>query len=666
MTEYPTKGGVKGGHAVVVETQFSNNHVERPAHYNQGSALPEGMPKGLTNVGNTCYANAALQCLLSTALTNALLDPQVVPLFRRYSSNPNLLAKGSGSVDSEEDLNENPGHETLKKKTPESERLRRKEKEESKMHDNCQWLTRELTSITQEYTNGVEQVRPSSSYMGWLSASPARPNNVVNPGSITRHPDRLSQCLSPYQQEDAHEFLRALLSTLVMNGHNKQLSSLFDGLLESAVTCQTCGRASLTRDRYMDLSLDINNPDISTLDDALYEYTKTEVLDGDNLVFCPKCEKKRSVTKGLRLATAPSILVCHLKRFAFDKYGRLIRLHKKIKFDERLDIGEFMSGLNKARPPPYDLVGILVHQGATCASGHYLSFVKKNGEWYKCNDSVVTRVDQATVFEQQAYIMMYEVAEMRERTGCTPQAKMGKQMPHSFTDDDHAEMSKDGTSTHAHSSWRSRADSSGSTQHTQPPYQRLLRFLNETDGITNFLSDMCCDSTSNLREPNTHELTPNDRRRRERTDSSDAIDIRRSLSGEGLKGIETRQKKTNNGIRSQTAPRQRTQSYEFPISGFDMNMGSPRTTHSDSKGRERTRRPNKKTDGRNSGSNSLRDRPSPRPPGIHTMGGSNRDLPPLPRTGHKRAVSTASASHKRTVLNPSSRRKNSGGMMQAL
>lgn len=412
-------------------------------------------------------------------------------------------------------------------------------------------------------TGGYVQVSSSSSsVMNWLSSSynstlsstgrgggggdQQQDGNygIVNPGSITRHPNRLSQCLSPYQQEDAHEFMRALLSNLVMNGHNRQLSSLFDGLLESSVTCQTCGRASLTRDRYMDLSVDINDVDIKTLDDALFEFTKDELLTDDNAVFCQKCRTKRSVTKGLRLATAPSILVCHLKRFAFNDYGRLVRLHKRIEFPQRLEIGDYMSNLNKARPPPYDLVGVLVHQGQTCASGHYLSFVKKNGEWFKCNDSEVTKVEESTVMMQQAYILMYEVAEMRENACFLPKPfrKEGSVMSTIESSDD-ATLSKgdfsvcgsyysasDKSSRSKHSYHRGDGHGNGGGIGSYNPYNQhkhtmkkntkniggggdestsesIMRVLREA-GVTRFMADICCDSanTAGLHEPETRVL----------------------------------------------------------------------------------------------------------------------------------------------------------------
>ena len=393
------KGAGAGGAAIVgdvpanLSASSSSLHVSKIPH--------NASPKGLANVGNTCYANAALQCLLSTSLSHALLEPHTLAIFRRYASNSNLLAAGSGSVDSQD------GDEARQMEKLSRRELRRKRRETKKCKERSEWLTRQLTEITREYAS------PEPGSQSWFFGSST---SIVNPSSITRHPHRLSKCLRPFQQEDAHEFMRALLSTLTMNGHNRQLSSLFDGLLESAVTCQACGRSSLTRDRYMDLSLDICMDHVNTLGDALCEFTKTEMLDHDNMVMCTSCQQKQPVTKGLRLATAPSILVCHLKRFAFDNYGRTVRLSKHVHFPLKLEIGDYMSRVNKAKPPPYELVGVLVHQGRSCESGHYLAYVKCHNEWYKANDSVVSKADAKTVLSQDAYILLYEVAGMRSST----------------------------------------------------------------------------------------------------------------------------------------------------------------------------------------------------------------------------------------------------------
>ena len=410
-----------GSCASIAPAPSFNSNFSTPKKANENRSLP---PVGFKNVGNTCYANAALQCILSTALSHALLDPKSTHIFRRYSSNPGLLALGSGSVDSVEiDITDDDDKSDLIKEGRRMARLREREirkknKEKLLKHEKCQWLTGELTDITRVYT--ASNLNLDESKSTWQEVfhlfSDTDDLRVVDPGGITRHVNKISPCLRPYQQEDAHEFLRSLLSTLTLDGHNKQLSCLCDGLLESAVTCQTCHRASITRDRYMDLSLDIQG-DIQDLTEALKHFTQTELLDEDNKVNCARCKTKQVVSKGLRLATAPSVLVCQLKRFAFDIYGRATRLSKHLKYPLRLEIGDFMSRANQSKPPPYELVGVLVHAGKRCESGHYLAFIKRGDFWYKANDEVVTKVSIDIVLRQQAYILFYEVEGMRVRHG---------------------------------------------------------------------------------------------------------------------------------------------------------------------------------------------------------------------------------------------------------
>ncbi len=714
-TTVALKGGVRGGHSVATMSashpkplgmspgDYRSSVDGNPINSVHSMVSPQHWPKGLTNVGNTCYANAALQCLLSTALTSALLDPKTMPILRRYSSNPNLLAMGSGSVDSsdsDDDSNDDCGlsidndldeeedgifmdskgvvlsksfsptaqgdlkekiktnqkkksanariKKKEKKKAKAENAAKRKERERQRMEETCKWLTRELTSIAQEYiedsstslrqspVGGASLTGGRSSIVGWLSSSynqtfgqQTETHGVVNPGSITRHPNRLSKCLMPYQQEDAHEFMRALISNLVMNGHNRKLSSLFDGLLESSVTCQICGRASLTRDRYMDLSVDINDPQITTLDDALFEFTKDELLTEDNCVFCQRCRKKQPVSKGLRLATAPSILVIHLKRFAFNDYGRLVRLHKRIQFPQKLEIGDYMSNLNKARPPPYSLVGVLVHQGQTCASGHYLSFVKKNGEWFKTNDSEVSVVDESTVMMQQAYILMYEVSGMRQNACFKPKPfRKDSSIMSTIESLDDATLPKEDFSVcGTHWSASDKSNSKRSSMHLDGkgtynnPYgtdhpksnatknesaaESLMRAL-RSSGVTRLINDICCDSVAlGINEPETDDLDKNGSNDNfnynhamllrnsgkyahecESVDTQDSFIRRQSLfsskAPNPINVLEVQHKrKPRRATRSQTAPRQRSEQATFhmvtPYSTLTPREGSSHT-----------------------------------------------------------------------------------------
>lgn len=408
------KGGLKGGDRLTVATAMASESVLQKSKLDGLRSLhlekPRFRPKGLTNVGNTCYANAVLQCLLSTALTQALMDPSAAPVFRQYSFNLEILQQGSGSVDSQD----SEEAKLMKHSARVSDTYRR----DPDLQDRCVWLTNALKTVTLQYVDVQSNERLELSLSDSFSNLFFKPKApVVNPESITRHPHRLSTCLRPYQQEDAHEFLRALLGTLGMNGRNRELHSLFDGLLESSITCKSCAKPSLTRDRYMDLSLDIANENVTSIEDALEQFTQTEILKGDNKVLCSRCDEKCCATKCLRLATAPSILVLHLKRFAFDPLGGLSRLGKKVAFPTHLEIGQYMSDWNQARPPAYELVAVLVHQGQYCEAGHYVAFVKSEGQWFCCNDQEVTLVPMEKVMRQQAYILMYEVAEMREKHG---------------------------------------------------------------------------------------------------------------------------------------------------------------------------------------------------------------------------------------------------------
>ena len=40
-------------------------------------------------------------------------------------------------------------------------------------------------------------------------------------------------------------------------------------------------------------------------------------------------------------------------------------------------------------------------------SGHYVSYVKHAGQWYRFDDAYITRVPEATVRESEGYLLVY-------------------------------------------------------------------------------------------------------------------------------------------------------------------------------------------------------------------------------------------------------------------
>lgn len=185
------------------------------------------------------------------------------------------------------------------------------------------------------------------------------------------------------------------------------------GQLSSRLTCLTCRKTSTTYSPFMYLSLPI--PVVSgtfTLQDCLNEFTKEEVLDGDDAWHCPDCKKPRRATKKLTITRLPIILIIHLKRFTNNGPWR-DKLNTPISFPlVRLELTKYvppplppsaagpvaLGSPNTTPPFIYDLYGTVNHYG-TLHGGHYTSFVKNpyEGEWSCFDDSKAAKMDASQV-----------------------------------------------------------------------------------------------------------------------------------------------------------------------------------------------------------------------------------------------------------------------------
>lgn len=188
------------------------------------------------------------------------------------------------------------------------------------------------------------------------------------------------------------------------------------GQLSSRLTCLTCRNTSTTYSPFMYLSLPI--PVVNgtfTLQNCLNEFTKEEVLDGDDAWHCPNCKQPRRATKKLTITRLPVILIIHLKRFTNSGPWR-DKLNTFINFPlVNLELTEYvppplprvaLDSPNTAPPFIYDLYGTVNHYG-TLHGGHYTSYVKNpyRGEWNCFDDSKATKMDASQVVVSPSFAL---------------------------------------------------------------------------------------------------------------------------------------------------------------------------------------------------------------------------------------------------------------------
>ena len=146
-----------------------------------------------------------------------------------------------------------------------------------------------------------------------------------------------------------------------------------------------------------------------SLGDCLQEFTKEEVIDGDNQLFCRRCGKKCNVSKQLHVHRFPQVLVLHLKRFGLSSDKIQTAVHFPVTDLDVRSLAHSASILHDDRGghPVFDLVGVVNHIGRASKVGHYnVDCVNEHGEWIHLNDDEVEDVD--SLHANQAYMFFYE------------------------------------------------------------------------------------------------------------------------------------------------------------------------------------------------------------------------------------------------------------------
>ncbi|KAK8195966.1 ubiquitin-specific protease doa4 [Zalaria obscura] len=225
--------------------------------------------------------------------------------------------------------------------------------------------------------------------------------------------------------------------------HREQsyLTDLFAGQHASRLRCTTCHFTSTTYEAFYSISVEIPRSGRSSIEECLRSYCAEEMLSGDEVWKCPRCNVEREATKQITITRAPQFLVVHFKRFSAGRGESARKVRTPIEFPLKgLDIEPYMlprpsaveaesiakqfgpealkTGVEMTPPYRYDAYAVMRHIGTTLTSGHYTCLARDQQRdcWRQFNDTWVGDFDPDRLSERErlqnemAYIVFYQRA----------------------------------------------------------------------------------------------------------------------------------------------------------------------------------------------------------------------------------------------------------------
>mmetsp|Transcript_27488 Transcript_27488/g.42904 ORF Transcript_27488/g.42904 Transcript_27488/m.42904 type:complete len:643 (+) Transcript_27488:178-2106(+) len=392
----------------------------------QGYCLPlEGGTLGLSNMGNTCFLNSILQCLLHSmpfvSYTIFNLDTEMELIAAEDS---NEARKKSVLVSAFKKLCGHMWSGTRKKAIEPRTMLDALKKDPRccmlfnfKQQDAHECLTLLLDALHQD-TNGLVH-----------SESPSPPLQITLPKTIQAQPINGSHGFAEEAEWD------------IVPGHydvephdpasqkpdegtgatkvDSVVSRFMGGRLCGEVRCKRCGYFTHNQESFFTLSMPLPPqrrgapPQHVTLED-LFKSMESEEPAVD--WACDKCNQK-DASKRMWIVSHPKIMIVHLERFGHSMGSRFKRddaVFIPTRNFVRWDMPVAKSGhvgATAGKHHLYELVSWTEHIGATDNSGHYISFARHlDRKIRKFDDHRVDTVSSPEGYlkSKSAYILFYE------------------------------------------------------------------------------------------------------------------------------------------------------------------------------------------------------------------------------------------------------------------
>ena len=344
---------------------------------------------GLRNVGLTCYMNSTLQCLLHIPeLNNYFLNI--------YPNQKNKLKKISEKTETKgllserySDLlfnvlqNSSDNYKTSKSISPNS------------FHDIIVKLNPQFKAF---------DANDSKDLLLFLIQAMHEELNYYGDKTLKSVPS----CNQLIAQEALNFF-----NTVNLELNLSIFSYLFYGIFKSETKCLECNNCYYNFQYFQIISFplyEFKEKSQFNIYNGFKKFIEIEEMRGDNQCYCQICKKLTDSDVSTKIYSTPPYLIIHLDYGKNKKYNP-----GKIMFGQSLDLTGFTEEICKERT--YQLIAISSHIGQSGVSGHYIAYCKNmfqdnnNVDWYKFNDSSVTKVKFEDINEYSPYFLIFRKVE---------------------------------------------------------------------------------------------------------------------------------------------------------------------------------------------------------------------------------------------------------------